>query len=79
MTFEVGGRYKDATGRPWMVMAIRRISPNDTVLLIKKPVPLTNIWEVAVIDTLVPSQADILLDDGVTTLYADQPAEYWEE
>lgn len=70
--FKVGGKYLDTVGHTWVVMSIRQVSLNTRVLLVKANKPLTNLWEVAVIDNLIPSQASILMDEGFTTLYADQ-------
>ena len=70
MRFEIGKRYPDAIGRRWKV---------DAGAMIREDIGVLSVWcrqkgnHIAVIEKAPnDNRAYVLLDDGLTTIYADE-------
>lgn len=76
--FKVGERYFDAVGRKWEVRQIFNVNGWPCLMLSKwTPVTLfglTNEWHPAIVED-GGNTATILLDEGFSTLYAEEAKE----
>ena len=76
--FKVGGRYSDAVGRKWEVRQIFKVN-GWPCLMLSRWTPttlfgLTNEWHPAIVED-DGKTATVLLDEGFTTLYAEEEKE----
>ena len=65
--FEVGKCYYDAVGRKWRMIKRRTIDESTVVCIVRHRYKV----QIAVEDT-PPDRAIVLLDDGFTTIYAEE-------
>lgn len=76
--FKVGERYSDTIGRKWKVRQVFKVN-GQTCLMLSRWTPatifgLTNEWHPAIVEDGCKT-ATILLDEGFTTLYAEDESE----
>lgn len=76
--FKVGERYFDAVGRKWEVRQIFKVN-GWPCLMLSRWTPtalfgLTNEWHPAIVED-DGKTATVLLDEGFTTLYAEEASE----
>lgn len=73
MTFEEQQLYHDAVGRLWEIVQIVRLHPGETLLLLRRHKPITNLWAIAVDNG--DDTATIMEKEGFTTIYAEEEKE----
>lgn len=71
MTWDKDKPYHDAIGRVWWVIAKANVKGNTILGVAMRMTGAPNIYAIAVVDSDRPDTANVLLDDGFTTIYME--------